>query len=362
MGKASNQKKKRRQGTGVSRADLESQRAVEQLARAAQKLSSMFEARREHVAAVSRYWWRGAEPEAAEVPDWAEGSAGDRFFENSRMKQYAVAPRLATAEIPSAEAFAADSGHWDIAVSALIRAVVLDQVPVTDPLVTKVIRLLGPAVDAEVQYAASGGRGTLLFGELDRFSGTRFAILSVALLAVLAGVLLIVSSQGGSATPPSPPSPRAAMAAEPGRPAATARGGLIWAGAAGLLWGSYFVPAQWAAVPAQVGNFPLAIGILGTALALALPAGEPVRLGLRPAATQLGAGVLFGIGDLTLLGLVARVGTGTGFTIAQLSLLVNASIGIWAFHMPKPGTPQARKVLAGILIAGAGGCVIGTMR
>src|SRR5580704_1676813 len=204
--------------------------------------------------------------------------------------------------------------------------------------------------------------GALLFGELDHFSGTRFAILGVALLAVLAGVLLIVSSQGGSATPPSPPSPRAAMAAEPGRPAATARGGLLWAGAAGLLWGSYFVPAQWAAVPAQVSNFPLAIGILGAALALAPPAGEPVRLGLRPAATQLGAGVLFGIGDLTLLGLVARVGTGTGFTIAQLSLLVNASIGIWAFHVPKPGTPQARKVLAGILIAGAGGCVIGAMR
>ena len=179
---------------------------------------------------------------------------------------------------------------------------------------------------------------------------------------MLAGVLLIVSSQGSPATPPSPPSARAAAAAEPGRPAATARGGLLWAGAAGLLWGTYFVPAQWAAVPAQVSNFPLAIGILGAALALALPAGELARLGLRPAATQLGAGVLFGIGDLTLLGLVARVGTGTGFTIAQLSLLVNASIGIWAFHVPKPGTPQARKVLAGILIAGAGGCVIGAMR
>jgi glucose uptake protein GlcU len=201
--------------------------------------------------------------------------------------------------------------------------------------------------------------GALLFGELDHYSGTRFAILGVALLAVLAGVLLIVRSQGGPATLPRPPSPRAAIAAQP---AATAPSGLLWAGAAGLLWGSYFVPAQWAAVPAQVSNFPLAIGILSAALALALPAGEPARLGLRPAATQLGAGVLFGIGDLTLLGLVTRVGTGTGFTIAQLSLLVNASIGIWAFHVPKPGTPEARKVLAGILIAGAGGCVIGAMR
>jgi hypothetical protein len=83
------------------------------------------------------------------------------------MKKFAVAPRLATAEIPSAEAFAADSGHWDIAVSALIRAVVLDRVPVTGPLVTKVIRLLGPAVDAEARYAASGGRGSQLIGGVE---------------------------------------------------------------------------------------------------------------------------------------------------------------------------------------------------
>src|ERR1019366_8464337 len=167
MGAASNQKKKRRQGTGASRADLEGQRAWEQLARAAHALNSMFEVRKEHLAEVRRSWWRGPEPEAAEVPDWAEGSAGARFFANSRMKKYAVAPRLATAQIPSAEAFAADSGHWDIAVSALIRAVVLDRVPVTDPLVTKVIRLLGPAVDAEVQYAASGGRGSQPIGGVE---------------------------------------------------------------------------------------------------------------------------------------------------------------------------------------------------
>ena len=56
------------------------------------------------------------------------------------------------------------------------------------------------------------------------------------------------------------------------------------------------------------------------------------------------------------------MGTGTGFTIAQLSLLVNASIGIWVFHVPGPGTRQARKVLAGIVIAGIGGCVIAAMR
>lgn len=192
--------------------------------------------------------------------------------------------------------------------------------------------------------------GAALFGELDHFSRARFAILGAALLAVLAGMLLITRSRESSAAPgPPPPS------GETGR-------GALWAGAAGILWGSYFIPAQWAGVPAQVSDFPLAIGILIGGLALALPAGEPVRLVPRALGAQLGAGVLFGIGNLALLGLVSRVGTGAGFTIGQLSLLVNASIGIWFFHEPKPGTRQARMALAGILIAGAGGCVIGVMR
>ena len=204
--------------------------------------------------------------------------------------------------------------------------------------------------------------GALLFGELDGFSKARFAVLGVAFLAVVAGVLLIAGSRDGPSGQPSSSSPRPGAAAESGRRAATARVGLLWAGGAGVLWGSYFVPAQWAAVPAQVSDFPLALGILGAALALALPAGEPVKLGVRATSAQLGAGVLFGIGNLALLALVARVGTGTGFTIAQLSLLVNASVGVWVFHVPEPGTRQARKVLAGIVLAGIGGCVIAAMR
>lgn len=192
--------------------------------------------------------------------------------------------------------------------------------------------------------------GAVLFGELDGFSAARFAVLGVAFLTVVAGVLLIAGSRDGRSEPTGSGGP------------AAARTGLLWAGAAGILWGSYFVPAQWAAVPPQVSNFPLALGILGGALALALPAGEPVKLGVRAAGAQLGAGVLFGIGNLALLGLVARVGTGTGFTIAQLSLAVNAGIGIWLFHVPQPGTSQARKVLTGIVVAGIGGCVIAAMR
>ena len=205
--------------------------------------------------------------------------------------------------------------------------------------------------------------GALLFGELDHFSGIRFVLLAVALAAVLAGVLLIVGSQDSSGARVSRPFRHPRRQSGRNRPARP-RG--VWRPAVGGRCG------------APVGELLRARAVgRGTGAGQQLPArprdprrrpgpgppgGRAGRLGLRALTAQLGAGVLFGIGDFTLLGLVAQVGTGTGFTIAQLSLLVNASIGIWAFHTPEPGTPAARKVIAGIVIAGAGGCVIGAMR
>ena len=202
--------------------------------------------------------------------------------------------------------------------------------------------------------------GALLFSELKSFTTARFAAVSVALVFVLVGVLLIVRSQVAVGVSPS----AATSAGPPGSVSGGAdayRRGLLWAVAAGVLWGSYFVPAEWAKVPTQVANFPLALGILAGGFALALPCG-PSKLSLRVTTLQLTAGVLFGVGNLALLGLVSRVGTGVGFTIAQLSLLINASIGIWVFKVPKPGSQAARIALAGILIAGVGGGVIGVVR
>ena len=216
--------------------------------------------------------------------------------------------------------------------------------------------------------------GAFLFGELDSFSAARFALVATALVLVLVGVLLIVSSQeerpAKALVQGAAPAwdrkragaTQAGQAASAATGASSPRRGLLWASAAGVLWGSYFVPAQWAKVPTQVANFPLALGILAAGLALALPAGEPVRLSLRVTTVQLTAGLLFGIGNLALLGLVSRVGTGVGFTIAQLSLLVNASIGIWVFKVPRPGSRAANIALAGILVAGVGGGLIGAVR
>src|SRR5262249_56796193 len=78
--------------------------------------------------------------------------------------------------------------------------------------------------------------------------------------------------------------------------------GPLWAAAAGVLWGSYFVPAQWAGTSAQVSNFPLAVGMLAGGLALALSRRAPLRLPMTGAAANLAAGALFGVGNLALLG------------------------------------------------------------
>jgi glucose uptake protein len=189
--------------------------------------------------------------------------------------------------------------------------------------------------------------GALLFGELDNFSAAGFALLAAALMLILIGMRLIVGSEDAAAGDTPEPASRA---------------GWLWAGAAGILWGSYFVPAQWANVPARISNLPLALGIFATGSVLALSKRELDRLSVRVTTVQIAAGVLFGIGDLALLGLVRRVGTGVGFTIAQLSLLVNVTVGIWVFKVPPPGSRAARTALTGIMIAGVGGCVIGAMR
>jgi hypothetical protein len=126
--------------------------------------------------------------------------------------------------------------------------------------------------------------GALLFGELHRLSASRFAVLGGGLAIVLIGVLLIVGSQDPVGADVSPGS---------GQPGTFGRG-IMWATAAGVLWGSYFVPAQWARVPSLVGHWRS-------------------QAGNR---------------------------SGVGFTIAQLSLLVNAGIGCGSSRSPSPARPH----------------------
>jgi glucose uptake protein len=198
--------------------------------------------------------------------------------------------------------------------------------------------------------------GALLFGELAHFGPVRIAVLVAGFVGMSIGVVIVVTSTHRQ------PEDHEGPTEPPGARRDRRRVGLLWAGAAGLLWGSYFVPAQWSNTPAYVANFPLAIGALLAGIVLAASSGERVRMPPRITTIQVAAGVLFGIGNIALLSLVARVGTGVGFTIAQLSLLVNASIGIWVFKVPPPGTRPARIAIVGIVIAGVSGCAIGALR
>ena len=148
--------------------------------------------------------------------------------------------------------------------------------------------------------------------------------------------------------------------------------GVVGAVLAGVLWGTYFIPAQAAHVSAQEADFPLAIGMVAGGAALAWRKDGSERTddqadrgaGRSRSGTLvlLFAGVMWGVGNLAALHLVAAVGAGRGFTIAQLSLPVNAMLGIYLFRNPAPRTRAAWVTQAGVLIAGVGGVLLGTLK
>ena len=53
--------------------------------------------------------------------------------------------------------------------------------------------------------------------------------------------------------------------------------------------------------------------------------------------------------------MIDLLGAGKGFTISQLSIVVNALVGIYLLKDPLPGTRVARLTLAGCIVAMVGG-------
>jgi hypothetical protein len=159
VGRASNRKKAQRQaGPGSrqaipgSRADAETQQAMLQVVGALQALVQESEERQESEAATRRTWSGGIEPVPAQAPRWPEGSLGDRFFGGFHLDQARNAPHLATAQIPDAAVIAADPAHWNVAASALVRAVVFDGLGLDHPAVRTLLGVLAPIAEAELTY------------------------------------------------------------------------------------------------------------------------------------------------------------------------------------------------------------------
>lgn len=189
--------------------------------------------------------------------------------------------------------------------------------------------------------------GAALFHEFRGMGPGDLALLLGALAVVLVGIWLIISARRGGERRHAP-----ALAA-----------GVLMALAAGILWGSYFVPIRMARTSLWEASFPLAAGMFVGSAALVGLARAPLRL---PRPWHYGrvclSGLLWGLGNYGMLLLTEALGTGRGFAIAQLGVVVNALLGILVLRDPRPGTRAANLIFVGVLLATLGGVVLGSLR
>ena len=133
---------------------------------ALQAMSESMAARRDGLTAACRAWWGEHDPSPAEIPAWPAGSVGDRFFSGMLLAEARKTPSLAAATVPDAQVIAADPAHWSVATWVLVRAVILDGIPLDDPVVSGLLDVLAQFAAAEfacggawVSGAWAGGAG-----------------------------------------------------------------------------------------------------------------------------------------------------------------------------------------------------------
>jgi hypothetical protein len=186
MGKASKKKSQRRAGIGPSRAEFEQQRVSRRMAGALLQATEMARSHQAATRQASLSVWGNATPVPATVPEWAEDSLGDYFFTAKFITDAAELPPLAGAVLPGQEEMIADSAYWEATSNVLIRAVVLDGVPVSDPAIGAVIDRLGPALRREVDYLT---RDPEIDDGFDDIRAPLFLVGGVALLEATRSVI-----------------------------------------------------------------------------------------------------------------------------------------------------------------------------
>ena len=190
--------------------------------------------------------------------------------------------------------------------------------------------------------------GAVLFNEFPITSPLSLPLLFGSLAVIIAGVLMIIFAKGGG---------------EKIQNTHTTVIGFLAAFGAGILWGTYYIPLKMSGVSMWMAAFPLAIGIFTSSSFLMVIARQPIRLETTQQYLRTGAtGLLWGIGNYGMLLLVNQLGAGRGFTISQLSVVVNALIGIYLLKDPRPRTRAAMLTLVGCVLASAGGIFLGNLK
>lgn len=215
--------------------------------------------------------------------------------------------------------------------------------------------------------------GLTVFGEFWALRGVELVWFFTAVLGLIAGVWAIIAGQTRRSAPPPESAPIAAdggnaVSVEPTEVVSSPNPRTVWLGvlgamATGVGWGSYFIPIRLAGVSPWVAAFPMAVGMALMAACLyvigrVMGGVDAPRRGSLSWLPMV-AGVIWALGNYGSLQMMEHLGTGIGFTIAQACLVINASIGVFAFREPAPRSTEARWVLVGVLLVTAGAVALG---
>ena len=195
--------------------------------------------------------------------------------------------------------------------------------------------------------------GMLLFGEFLKTGPLNLALSAFSVSMIIVGILLIIFSGESKDSPTT---------------ARSIKAGFASAVATGILWGSYFIPSSYLArktpeVNEWITAFPLAVGIfVGSCLLVLMGRKWPKCGSTIDYSRVMITGILWSVGNFSMLLMVQEIGMGKGFTIAQLCVAVAVLIGIFYLREPAPGTKAAKWTLIGVSIATVGGILLGNLK
>ena len=190
--------------------------------------------------------------------------------------------------------------------------------------------------------------GIILFGEFLHTGTLNIILAAVSFVVIIGGILMIIFSGSEG---------------DRSKQSGAALYGYLGALGAGIGWASYFIPIRISGLSMWVAMLPLAAGMFAGGAVICIVSKSSLHLE-KPSHYMrvLSTGLLWTAGNYCALLMMQHLGTGKGFTIAQLCVVVNALLGVFWEHTPRPGTRAAYLTLAGVVVATIGAAVLGNLK